>query len=265
MVAERLPALIKKYDLEFVVCNGENAAGGSGITPAIYNALLDAGVDVITMGDHVFRRKQAYEILGNSERILRPANLPPSSVGRGWTVVDSRNIHCSIAVISLIGQLNISSVQADSPWLKFSRLHDEMKKRAKILIVDFHGEATSEKVGMGWYCNGKASIVFGTHTHVPTADVAILDGGTAFISDVGMTGPYDSVLGRRKDRVLKHMATAMPHKFDVATGDPRLYGLLCSVDTATGTTVSARLIRADGGDSLLEFPAVTPGRQATTR
>lgn len=256
IVSRVLPTLIDKYQLEFVVCNAENAAGGSGITPRIYKDLIESGVDVITLGDHAFRKKQSHKILEESKNIIRPENIQRSSAGKGWTVVDSKNGH-AIAVISIIGQLNISSMHGDSPWTTATRIIGDVKKQTKIVILDFHGEATSEKIGMGWHCNGKTSIVFGTHTHVPTADTSILSEGTAFISDVGMTGPYNSILGRMKDRVLKHLTTSMPHKFDVANGDSRLYGLLTSIDTHSGKAVSTKLLRADDQCNVQEYPQAT--------
>ncbi len=243
VLAEHLPALIKEHSIELVVCNGENAAGGSGITPQIYDKLMNYGVDVVTLGDHCFRKGEILPLLSSSDRIIRPANLPKTAPGRGWTVVPTKNGRYKVGVISLLGQMSMGN--NDSPWAATDEMLEKMRE-ASIRIVDFHAEATSEKIAMGWHCNGRVSVVFGTHTHVPTADAAVLDKGTAFISDVGMTGPYDSILGRRKDRVLKYLTAAIPQKFDMAVGDPRMYALLVAVEPTSGMAVSAELLSLKG-------------------
>jgi hypothetical protein len=255
ILANQLPALIREHEIELVVCNAENAAGGSGLTPAIFQKLRNYGVDVVTLGDHCFRKGEILPVLKESPSIIRPANLSPHAVGHGWTVVKSKSGQFRVAIACLLGQMNMGN--NDSPWVAADNFFETIDPSVKVRIVDFHGEATSEKVAMGWHCNGRASAVFGTHTHVPTADHCVLDGGTAFISDLGMTGPYDSILGRRKDRVLKFLTTAMPQRFDVALGDPRLYGLLVTVDTATGRAVAEQLI-----DCRDEASAPTSGRDA---
>lgn len=240
VLAEHLPGLIKQYDLEFVVCNGENAAGGSGITPQIFEKLLRYGVDVVTLGDHCFRKSEILPVLDSTDRLLRPANLPKSAPGRRWSVVPTKSGRYQVGVVSLLGQMDMGN--SDSPWMAADEAIGKMSSEASIRIVDFHAEATSEKIAMGWHCNGRASIVFGTHTHVPTADAAVLNKGTAFIADVGMTGPYDSVLGRRKDRVLKFITAAIPQRFEMATADPRMYALLVAVEPDSGMAASAELI-----------------------
>ncbi len=250
VLAEHLPGLIREQTIDFVVCNAENAAGGSGVTPQIVEKIERLGVDVITLGDHCFRKSEIYPKLDASDRLLRPENLPQAAAGKGWTVVPGKSGGCRIGVICALGQMEMGN--NDSPWSAVDAALHKMPGDVKIRIVDFHAEATSEKVAMGWHCNGRASIVFGTHTHVPTADATILDGGTAFISDVGMTGPYDSVLGRRKDRVLKFLTTGMPQRFEMATGEPRLYALLVTVDTETGKAQSFQTLlrtgqRVEGG------------------
>lgn len=244
VIAEALPQLIEDHDIEFVVCNAENAAGGSGITPAIAKKLFHHGVDVITLGDHCFRKGDILATLAESDRIIRPANLPKSAAGRGMTVVDSKRNGIAIGVLAVSGQLNMSN--SNSPWDQVDTAMATMDERAKVRVIDFHAEATSEKIAMGWHCNGRASVVFGTHTHVPTADAGVLDKGTAFITDVGMTGPYDSILGRRKDRVLKFLTSGMPQRFDMAIGDPRMYALKATVDTLTGQAYRAELLMAKG-------------------
>ncbi|MCD4824932.1 MAG: YmdB family metallophosphoesterase, partial [Phycisphaerae bacterium] len=194
VIAEALGGLISEHNIDLVVCNAENAAGGSGITPQIFEKLKRYGVDVVTLGDHCFRKSDIFPTLDSSDRIIRPENLPSSAAGRGWTVVPTKSGCCQVGVVIVLGQLNMNN--AGSPWQAVDETFQKMPADVKIRILDFHGETTSEKIAMGWHCNGRASIVFGTHTHVPTADACVLDGGTAFISDVGMTGPYDSILGR---------------------------------------------------------------------
>ena len=244
MLADHLPGLIRERGVDLVIANGENAAGGSGITPALFRKLMHYGVDVVTLGDHVYRKKEIAVSLASNACIVRPANISPKAAGRGWTVVPTKSGQHMVGVTCILGQLFIGNY--NSPWEAADRILGEMPAEAKIRVIDFHAEATSEKVAMGWHCNGRASIVFGTHTHIPTADARVLDGGTAFISDVGMTGPYDSILGRKKDRVLYALTTSMPTPFEMAEGDPRLYGLLVSVDPETGKAASAELIDIRG-------------------
>ncbi|HAU39185.1 MAG TPA: metallophosphoesterase [Phycisphaerales bacterium] len=244
MLADHLPRLIRDHQLELVVCNAENAAGGSGITPQIFRKLLHYGVDVVTLGDHVFRKVDIVSAMRDSDRIVRPANLSSRAAGRSWTVVPTKSGQHKVGVACVLGQMYMG--QYDSPWTTIDRVLLEMPPEVKLRVVDFHGEATSEKVAIGWHLNGRASVVFGTHTHIPTADARVLSGGTAHITDVGMTGPYDSVLGRRKDRVLAAMTTSMPHFFEVANDDPRLCGVLVSVDPETGMAQSIERIEVCG-------------------
>ncbi len=244
MLAEHVPALIREHGLDLVVCNAENAAGGSGLTPQIFTKLMHYGIDAVTLGDHVYRKREIVTILESSDRIVRPANLSPKAIGRRWTLVPTKDGRHRVAVCCLLGQMGMGS--NDSPWTAVDAIWPEIPIDVKVRVIDFHAEATSEKIAMGWHMEGRASIVFGTHTHVPTADARVLPGGTAFISDVGMTGPYDSVLGRRKDRVLAAMTSNMPFPFDVALADPRLSGLLAHVDAQTGRAVHAERIEVAG-------------------
>jgi metallophosphoesterase (TIGR00282 family) len=244
VLADYLPGLIAERDVELVVCNAENAAGGSGLTPQIFQKLLRYGVDAVTMGDHVYRKREIVETLETSDRIVRPANLPAPAAGRRWTVVPTKSQRHQAAVVILLGQLYMGS--SDSPWAAADRAWREIPQDVRIRIVDMHAEATSEKIAMGWHLNGRASIVFGTHTHVPTADARVLDGGTAFISDIGMTGPYDGVLGRRKDRVLSALKTGMPAHFEIARGDPRMCGILVAVDELSGRAQSIERVEVCG-------------------
>jgi metallophosphoesterase (TIGR00282 family) len=244
VLAEHLPGLIREREIDLVVCNAENAAGGSGITPQIHAKLLHYGVDVITLGDHVYRKREITVALETSDRIVCPANLNPKAVGRRWTVVPTKSGRCEAGVACVLGQMFMG--QFNSPWAAADEVLAHMGEAVKVRVIDFHAEASSEKVAMGWYLDGRVSIVFGTHTHIPTADARVLEKGTAFISDVGMTGPYDSVLGRRKDRVLWAFTTSMPTPFEVAVGDPRLMGVLVAVDESTGRATSIERIEVHG-------------------
>jgi len=239
-LAEQLPGLISERHIDLVVCNAENAAGGSGITPQLFQAVLRTGVDVVTLGDHVYRKKEIVSSLQQSDRIVRPANLSAAALGKRWTVVPTKNGAYRVAVACVLGQLYIGNY--NSPWSTVDEVLDEMPPEVKVRVVDFHAEASSEKIAMGWHLAGRVSVVFGTHTHIPTADARVLEGGTAYISDVGMTGPYDGVLGRRKDRVLHALTTNMPTPFDVATEDVRLCGVLASVDEESGRALAVERI-----------------------
>ncbi len=244
MLADKLKDLIIEQNVDLVVCNAENAAGGSGLTPQIFKKLINYGVDVVTLGDHVYRKVEIVSQMKTSERIVRPANLPAQASGRSWTVVPTKDGMHKVAVTCALGQMYMRS--CDSPWNAIDRVFEEMPADVPIRVVDFHAEATSEKIGMGWHLNGRASIVFGTHTHVPTADARVLDNGTAYISDVGMTGPYDGVLGRLKDRVLYAMSTGMPTPFEVARDDPRMCGIIAKINSHTGRAVSIERIEVCG-------------------
>ena len=244
VLANHLHTLIRQREIDFVVCNAENAAGGSGLTPQIFAKLVHYGVDVVTLGDHVYRRREIVATLESSDRIVRPANLLPAAAGKGCTVVPTKSGSNRIGVACLLGQMFMGCSQ--SPWPIADQILSQIPDDVKIRVVDFHAEASSEKIAMGWHLNGRVSVVFGTHTHIPTADARVLDGGTAFISDVGMTGPYDSVLGRRKERVLSALTTSMPTPFLIASGDPRLCGVLVAVDPETGRAASVERIEIQG-------------------
>lgn len=245
LLAEHVPELVRLHQVDLVICNAENIAGGSGITPAMFRKLLNYGIDVVTLGDHVYRKREICSALTESDRIVRPANISAKATGRRWTVVPTKSGQVQVAVSCILGQLYMGTA-TDSPWAAADEWLAQAPPEVKVRVLDFHAQASSEKVAMGWHCAGRASVVFGTHTHVPTADEQVLEGGTAYISDVGMTGPYDSVLGRRKDRVLWALTTSMPTPFDVATGDPRLSALLAEVDEQTGKAVACRRIEVRG-------------------
>lgn len=242
-LSQALPALTSKYELDCVIANVENAAAGSGLTPALYDKFVKYGVHLMTMGDHVFRRREIMPVLEQSDNIVRPINLPDTAPGKLWVSYET-NSGARVAVISVLGQLFIN-LSTNSPFATIDRVLAKIPKDIKVIVVDVHAEATSEKIALGWHLDGRVSCVFGTHTHVPTADETILPGGTAYITDLGMTGPYDSVLGRRKDRVVGTMRTGIPSAFEVATGDPRVCGIVVRVDPATGKATSIERIRID--------------------
>jgi 2',3'-cyclic-nucleotide 2'-phosphodiesterase len=217
-----LPSLRERYGLDFIVVNGENAAGGLGITPKIADELFAAGVDVITLGNHTYRHREIYPYLDREERILRPANFLRSQPGHGWCVAERGGVR--LGVVSLSGNLYMNAgrpafSEADAA------LH-ALRDRADQILVDMHAEATSEKVGMGWHLDGRVTAVVGTHTHVPTADARVLPGGTAYITDVGMTGPRGGVIGVKRELAVEAMVTRMPIKFETSTEDPWVNGVL---------------------------------------
>jgi 2',3'-cyclic-nucleotide 2'-phosphodiesterase len=231
IVGRAVERLVVERQLDLVIANAENAAGGSGLTPAIYRELMRAQVDAITLGDHVYRRKEIYSVLEGEPNIVKPANLPPESVGRNWAVIEARN-GVPVAIACLLGRLFMKPV--DSPWEAADRVLAAMPSDARVRLIDFHAEATSEMQLMGRYLDGRVSAVLGTHTHVPTADECVLPGGTAFQCDVGMTGPFESIIGRRIDRVLETTLTGLPTDFEVASGDVRLCGTIVTIDPASG-------------------------------
>ena len=231
IVCRAVEQLVAQQQLDLVIANAENSAGGSGLTPANYRELIRAGVDAITLGDHVYRRKEIYSVLESEPNIVKPANLPPESVGRDWAVVKARN-GVQVGIACLLGQLFMRPV--DSPWQAADRVLGAMPSEARVRLIDFHAEATSDMQLMGRYLDGRVSAVLGTHTHVPTADECLLPGGTAFQCDVGMTGPFESIIGRRIDRVMETTLTSRPTEFDVATEDVRLCGTIVTVDPSTG-------------------------------
>ena len=245
VLADHLGDIIQARAVDLVVCNAENAAGGSGLTPQIFMKLIRYGVDVVTLGDHVYRKREIVSVLETSDQIVRPANLPRRAAGKRWTVVPTKSGTHHVGVACLLGQLYMN-VGSMPPWPEVDRVLDEMPTDVCIRVIDMHAEATSEKIAMGWHLDGRASVVFGTHTHVPTADARLLDKGTAFIADVGMTGPYDGVLGRSKDRVLSALTTGMPTSFSVTNGDPRMCGVLATVNTTTGRAEAVERIEVRG-------------------
>lgn len=243
ILREELPRLRERESADFVIADAENVAGGSGITPDLARRLVRSGIDCITLGDHCFRRAEIIPLLGEREDIVRPVNLPQAAPGRGWTVIETE-AGFRVAVICAIGRIFMKP--NDCPFIAIDRALRDIDSDVKVRIVDFHAEATSEKVAMGWHLDGLASAVVGTHTHIPTGDERILPGGTAYITDIGMTGPHDSVLGRRKDRVLSSLITGVPARYDVAEGDVRIQGVLLEIDTDTGHATEIKRIEVKG-------------------
>ncbi|HHT9125091.1 MAG TPA: TIGR00282 family metallophosphoesterase [Candidatus Brocadiia bacterium] len=231
ILQDKLPTFIKDEKIDFCIANGENSAGGSGITGEVASSLLSFGVDVITMGDHVWKKKEVVPLLENERRLLRPENYSPLARGRGIVAINSK---CGepIGVINLLGRVFMKPI--DCPFRVVDQVLKEFSGKTRVIIVDLHAEATSEKIAMGWYLNGRVSAVVGTHTHVQTADERILPNGTAYITDLGMTGSHESILGRSISPVLKAIVTQMPERFDVAERDVRICGVVISVDSSTG-------------------------------
>jgi metallophosphoesterase (TIGR00282 family) len=256
IVTQTLPALRQREGIDLVVANAENALDGSGLSPSIYRKLLAAGVDCITLGDHIYRRNEICSVLASESNIVKPANYPPRAPGKTWVVVSAASGE-QVAVFSLLGRVFMKPV--DCPFQAAERVLAEIPAEVKIRLLDFHAEATSDKQLMGRMLDGRVSAVLGTHTHVTTADEQILPGGTAFQCDVGMTGPHESILGRRIDRVLETTITFQPTQFDVATGDVQLHGTLVDVDSATGRATAIRrlVVKQEEADTLVA-PAKTP-------
>ncbi len=245
IVQERLPELQKQHSVDLTIANGENAAGGFGITPQIAEELFELGVDVITTGNHIWDKREIIEYMNSANgnetslarRLLRPANYPAGSPGFGWY---QGRTHSGVdyGVINLQGRVFMTN--NDDPF----RMADELLKRitAKVILVDMHAEATSEKLSLGWYLEGRVTAVLGTHTHVPTADEQVLRGGTAVQTDVGMTGPFEGVIGVQKDMILQRFLTNMPGRFEAATNDVRLCATLIECDAETGRATGIQRI-----------------------
>jgi metallophosphoesterase (TIGR00282 family) len=230
IVADHLQDIINTNRIDLAIANAENAAGGFGITPAIAEELFALGLDVLTSGNHVWDKRELYEYLGRQPRLLRPANYPDAP-GRGAVVQRARNgVDC--AVLNLQGRTYMPST--DCPFRKADQLLNEIDPAVKVKFVDFHAEVSSEKMAMGWYLDGRVSAMVGTHTHVPTADTRVLPGGTAYQTDCGMTGPYDSVIGVQTEIILQRFLTALPVRMEAAKGSPELHAVIVDVDEATG-------------------------------
>jgi len=248
VVKDHLPALVKQHSIHLIIANGENSAAGFGITPSLVEDLFDLGIDVITTGNHIWDKREIIDYFeaadGNphspARRVLRPANYAPGTPG--WGVYEGEKNHVPYAVINLQGRVFMAS--NDDPF----RMADELltKIKAKIIFVDIHAEATSEKMSLGWYLDGRVTAVVGTHTHIPTADERVLPGGTAYITDVGMTGPYDSVIGVKKEQILERFLRNMPARFEAATGDVRLCAVVVDCHEATGHARAIERVMLNG-------------------
>lgn len=232
-----LPSIKKMKAIDLVIVNGENSADGNGLTPVSVQYLLDSGADVVTSGNHSFRRRESYSLYDSCETLLRPANFPSAAPGRGFCVVDMGRIQ--VGVINLIGVVYMESME--SPFECADRILAQGVP--KITLVDFHAEATGEKRSLGWYLDGRVSAVFGTHTHVQTADEGILPKGTGYLTDLGMTGPVNSVLGVKPEIIIQKTLTKMPARFDLADGDCCICGAIFTIDEATGKTTNVERLR----------------------
>jgi metallophosphoesterase (TIGR00282 family) len=248
-VVQQIPVLRQRWHPDLLIVNAENAASGSGLTPEQYQKLRSAGVDGVTLGDHVYKRLQIVPTLEREPNIIRPANLPASAKGRRWMVLNTRNRNpdrdgqgteardvqpggVNVYVLTVLGRFH-ANLPVDEPFAVIEQVLSQLPEKNPIVVVEVHADFTSEKQAIAWHLDGRVAMVFGTHTHVPTADARILPHGTGYITDLGMCGPYESVIGRRADRVLAHLTTGMPSPFDVATGDPRVCGVLVEIDERT--------------------------------
>jgi len=227
--------LIDHVGVDLVIANAENAAGGHGVTREIGDALLGVGVDVLTTGNHVWDRRETIDYIGTEPRLLRPANYPAGTPGNGSYLARTAEGR-PVGVVNVMGRVFMASL--DDPFVAVTREVEALRHRTRVIIVDVHAEATSEKLALGWHLDGSATAVIGTHTHVQTADEQILPGGTAYLTDAGMTGPHDSIIGMDRAAVLKKFRTGMPVKLDTASGNPRFNGVLIAADEATGRALA---------------------------
>ena len=235
-----LGSIKKLKNIDFVVANAENSTPvGKGISKEVANTLYSCGVDVMTMGNHTFNNKEIYELFEDNFPVIRPANMPPMTEGEGYVISEANGY--KIAVISLLGRVFMENM--DCPFRTADKIIDIVKDKSDIIIVDIHAEATSEKLAMGYYLDGKVSVVFGTHTHVQTADEKILENGTAYITDVGMTGCHDGVLGVKKEIIIKKFLTSLPQRHETVNDNPVLNGLIVEVDESTGKATNVERIQ----------------------
>lgn len=238
-VAKLLPRLVREHRVDLAIANGENAAGGLGITPAAATELLEAGVQVLTTGNHVWRQRQVLEFIDTERRLLRPANYPPGAPGQGSGIYRAA-CGSRVGVINLMGRTFMEPV--DCPFRAADREIEGLHGKTDVIVVDIHAEATSEKQAVGWYLDGRVGAIIGTHTHVQTSDERLLPKGSAYITDAGMTGPRDSVLGVEPRKVLDRFLTAMPNRFELASGTIMLNGVLVDLDTETATARSIQRV-----------------------
>jgi len=233
ILKKALPAVFRKYDVDYCVANVENAAGGFGVTKEVCDEILDAGVDCMTSGNHIWDKKEIVGVIDLIPQLLRPLNYPARQPGRGSHVGKGKRSRVPVATLNLSGRVFMHGAM-DDPFSLGRQEVERLREEARVILVDMHGEATSEKVAMGRYLDGLVSAVVGTHTHVPTCDHGVLPGGTAYCTDLGMTGPYDSVIGVEQDAVIHRFLTGMPGRFETAKGDPRFAAAVVDVDEQTG-------------------------------
>ncbi|MBS1984837.1 MAG: TIGR00282 family metallophosphoesterase [Bdellovibrionales bacterium] len=242
VITRFLPALRAKHNIDIVIANNENMAGGFGITADTFQEMSQAGVDIMTGGNHTFDKKEGVQVLEEESYVLRPANYPEGTPGKGSCLYTNSRGQ-KIGVINVMGRVFMDPLEC--PFREVDKLIAPLREKTKVILVDVHAEASSEKVAMGWHCDGRATLVVGTHTHVQTADERILPGGTAYLTDAGMTGPYDSVIGIKKEIIIDRFITRRGKKFEVANGDPWLCGILVEADEATGHAISVQRIRIE--------------------
>jgi len=240
IVGEILPDYRKSNDIDFVIANGENAAGGSGVTPKVAEQLFKSGIDVMTSGDHIWKRREIYDYLNRTDKLIRPANYPRGVPGQGATLVDTKK-GIKVAVVNLVGRVFMEAVEC--PFIRVKEEIERLSAETPVIIVDLHAEATSEKVAMGWFLEGLVSAVIGTHTHIQTADEKVLPKGTAYITDCGMTGPYDSVIGRKKEQIIERFVTQLPTRFEMATDDVQMHGVIIDIDEKTGKALGIKRVQ----------------------
>lgn len=240
-VKNLLPRLREEIGIEAVIANAENAAAGAGLTPRLADQLFSFGCDVLTLGDHVWDKSELAEYLSGTERLIRPANFPNGAPGRGWCIIKTPSGK-KIGIINLLGRV-FMRYNVNCPFRELEAIVETIKKETSVIFVDLHAEATSEKIALGHFINGRVTAVFGTHTHVQTADEKILSKGTAYITDLGMTGPHDSVIGQNKEKIIQRFLTAIPSRFEVAQEDIWLNGIVVDVEETTGKARSINRIQ----------------------
>ena len=257
LIRRGLSGLVAHHDVDLVIANAENAAAGFGITRDLGDALLGWGVHVMTSGNHIWDKKEAIEYIATEPRLLRPANYPAGVPGRGSAVIQTGDGR-AVGVINVMGRVFMNAL--DDPFAVVLKEIDAMRGRTRVIVVDFHAEATSEKVAMGWHLDGKVTLVVGTHTHVQTADERILPNGTAYLTDAGMTGPHDSIIGMEREPALARFLNGMPSRFEPASGNPRLNGILVEADDRTGRAVTVTRLSYSEAE-LIGLAAATPGAE----
>jgi metallophosphoesterase (TIGR00282 family) len=255
LVRQGLRAIVQAHGVDLVIANGENAAAGFGITREIGDQLFGYGVDVLTSGNHIWDKKEALEYIAREPRLLRPANYPSGAPGAGVTVVRTRHDE-PVGVVNVMGRVYMPNI--DDPFTCARRAAERLRTDGvRVIFVDMHAEVTSEKIAMGWHLDGLATAVVGTHTHVQTADERLLPNGTAYLTDVGMTGPHDGVIGVEREAVLQRFLTGLPTRFEPASGDPRLHAVLIGADPATGRATGIERLSL-GAEALATLAALAP-------